>query len=322
MGENLFFPTFVFFVNFECMEPIELNVLGCGSALPTSMHLPSCQVLSAGNKLYMIDCGEGAQLQYRKCGLSFSKLRAIFITHIHGDHCFGLPGLLSTFALLGRKSALEIHAPTDVTEAMQAIVKMLCGELPFPLYFCPFDASAVSVIYEDRTLTVSTLPLRHRVRCAGFLFKEKQGLRHLDKASCDFYGVPVSSYGLLKNGNDYVTPSGELIPNDRLTRPADPVRSFAYCSDTAYQPRLTELVAGVDLLYHEATFAESEASRAKETFHSTAIQAAQIAKSAEVKRLLIGHYSARYLDQQILLDEAKSVFPETYLSYEGLKLVL
>lgn len=309
-----------FYVNFGAMEPIVLNILGCGSALPTSQHLPSCQVLSAGNKLYMIDCGEGTQLQYRRAGLSFTKLRAIFISHIHGDHCFGLPGLLSTFALLGRKAALGVYVPDYACRMMEGAVKSLCGEMPFEVTFIPFNPKVPAIIYDDATLTVATIPLKHRLPCAGFLFKEHEGLLHLNRWACDKHGVPMAWYGRLKSGSDYVADDGTVIPNALLTTPRDPVRSYAYCSDTAYRPQLAGLVAGVDLLYHEATFAEVDAARARETCHSTARQAAQIAKDAGVGRLLLGHYSARYKDLQPLLDEAREVFLETYLSQEGMKL--
>lgn len=311
-----------FYINFGAVEPIELNILGCGSALPTSQHLPSCQVLAAGNKLYMIDCGEGTQLQYRRAGLSFTRLRAIFISHIHGDHCFGLPGLLSTFALLGRKAALSVYVPDYACRMMEGVVKSLCGEMPFEVEFIPFSTRAAEVIYDDTTLSVTAIPLKHRLPCAGFLFKEHEGLLHLDRWACDRHGVPMAYYGRLKNGCDYVADDGTVIPNALLTTPRDPVRSYAYCSDTVYRPQLVELVAGIDLLYHEATFAEADAVRARETFHSTARQAAQIAKDAGAGRLLLGHYSARYKDLQPLLDEAREVFHETYLSQEGMKLRL
>ncbi len=270
----------------------------------------------------MIDCGEGTQLQFRKCGLSFTKLRAIFITHIHGDHCFGLPGLLSTLSLLGRRQALPVYAPEIVAKAMQQVIGTLCGDLPYEVQFNAFDAEAVETIYEDKTFAVSTLPLKHRTPSSGFLFKEKQGLLHLDRAACDFHRVPVSYFDRIKHGCDYVGGDGKVIPNHLLTRPADPPRSFAYCSDTAYNPSLAGLVHGVDLLYHEATFAESDAKRANETFHSTSRQAAQVAKDANVKKLLIGHYSARYKALDLLLNEAKSVFPDTILAHEMLKLKL
>lgn len=304
------------------MEEMTLTILGCGSALPTSMHMLSAQVLSVGNKLYLIDCGEGTQLQYRKLGLSFMRLRVIFISHLHGDHCFGLPGLLSTFSLLGRRAGLSVYLPDDAADVMRSVVESLCGELPYPVSFCPFDPHAHQVIYEDRSITVTSLPLMHRVSCGGFLFREKQGLRHLNRAECDWRGIPISYFDRLKRGADYVDADGNVVPNDVLTTPADPARSFAYCSDTAYLPALAGQVRGVDLLYHEATFAECDAVRARETFHSTARQAATIARDAGVRRLLIGHYSARYKDLTPLLDEARSVFGETLLSHEGLNLAI
>lgn len=300
------------------MEAFDLHILGCGSALPTSLHYPTSQVLNVREKLFMIDCGEGAQMQFRKSKLKFSRLNHIFISHFHGDHCFGLPGLVSTLGLLGRTADLHIYLPEGVDEAFKQMMNIFCYGLQFNMVYHPFDATQRSMIYEDRSLTVETIPLKHRIPCAGFLFREKPGLRHIVRDMCDFHRVPVSYYGLLKVGEDFVNDDGDVIPNGILTKAADPARSYAYCSDTAYIPELKEQLHDVDLLFHEATFSDDDMPRAIETFHSTAGQAAAVARDAGVKKLMIGHYSARYTDNSILLNQARRIFPDTMLSNEGM----
>lgn len=300
------------------MEKLELHILGCGSALPTTRHFPTSQVLNVRDKLLMIDCGEGAQLQFRKSRLKFSRLTRIFISHLHGDHCFGLPGLISTLNLLGRTAELHIHSPKGLEELLMPMLDFFNRQMTYKVLFHEFDTKEAALIYEDRSLTVTTIPLRHRMPCCGFLFAEKPRPNHIIREMVDFYQVPVYELNRIKNGADYVTPEGETVPNSRLTTPAEPPRSYAYCSDTIYMPSVAEQVRGVDLLFHEATFAEEDAPRAKETFHTTASQAAQIARDAGVKRLLIGHFSARYEDEARLLQEAQALFPETQLAKETL----
>ena len=298
------------------MEKFELHVLGCGSALPTTRHFPTSQIVNVRDKLFMIDCGEGAQLQFRKSRLKFSRLNHIFISHLHGDHCFGLLGLISTLNLLGRTAELHIHSPKGLEDLMIPMLDFFNRQMTYKVLFHEFGTKEAAVVYEDRSLTVTTIPLRHRMPCCGFLFAEKPGPNHILRDMIDFYQVPVYELNRIKNGADYVTPEGEVIP--RLTRPSAAPRRYAYCSDTIYLPSVTEQIKGVDLLFHEATFAEDAAPRAKETFHTTASQAARIARDAEVKKLLIGHFSARYDDEQVLLDEARAVFPNTQLAKETL----
>ncbi len=300
------------------MEKFELHVLGCGSALPTTRHFPTSQIVNVRDKLFMIDCGEGAQLQFRKSRLKFSRLNHIFISHLHGDHCFGLLGLISTLNLLGRTAELHIHSPKGLEDLMIPMLDFFNRQMTYKVLFHEFGTKEAAVVYEDRSLTVTTIPLRHRMPCCGFLFVEKPGPNHILRDMIDFYQVPVYELNRIKNGADYVTPEGEVIPNARLTRPSAAPRRYAYCSDTIYLPSVTEQIKGVDLLFHEATFAEDAAPRAKETFHTTASQAARIARDAEVKKLLIGHFSARYDDEQVLLDEARAVFPNTQLAKETL----
>ena len=300
------------------MEKFELHILGCGSALPTTRHFPTSQIVNVRDKLFMIDCGEGAQLQFRKSHLKFSRLNHIFISHLHGDHCFGLLGLISTLNLLGRTAELHIHSPKGLETLLTPMLDFFNRQMTYKVLFHEFDTKEPMQIYEDRSLTVTTIPLRHRMPCCGFLFAEKRRPNHINREMVDFYQVPVYELNRIKNGADYVTPEGKTVSNNLLTRPSAPSRSYAYCSDTIYLPSIVEQIKGVDLLFHEATFANEDAPRAKETFHTTAAQAAEIARKAEVKKLLIGHFSARYEDENILLQEASAIFPDTQLAKETL----
>ena len=300
------------------MEKFELHILGCGSALPTTRHFPTSQIVNVRDKLFMIDCGEGAQLQFRKSHLKFSRLNHIFISHLHGDHCFGLLGLISTLNLLGRTAELHIHSPKGLETLLTPMLDFFNRQMTYKVLFHEFDTKEPMQIYEDRSLTVTTIPLRHRMPCCGFLFAEKRCPNHIIREMVDFYQVPVYELNRIKNGADYVTSEGKTVSNNLLTRPSAPSRSYAYCSDTIYLPSIVEQIKGVDLLFHEATFANEDAPRAKETFHTTAAQAAEIARKAEVKKLLIGHFSARYEDENILLQEASAIFLDTQLAKETL----
>ncbi len=304
------------------MEKFELNILGCGSALPTTRHFPTSQVLNVREKLFMIDCGEGTQLQFRKARLKFSRLNHIFISHLHGDHCFGLFGLISTLNLLGRTAGLHIHSPRGLEELLLPLLAFFNRQMTYQIQFHEFDTEVPSLVYEDRSLTVTTIPLQHRIPCSGFLFAEKQRPNHIIRDMADFYGVPVYEMNRIKNGSDYVTPEGQVIPNRLLTRPSEPPRRYAYCSDTVCLPGLVGQLKGVDLLFHEATFGADNAPRARETFHTTAAQAATLARDAGVKQLLIGHFSARYEDESVLLKEAADIFPHTVLAKEMLRISL
>lgn len=298
------------------MEPFEIHILGCGSALPTTRHNASAQIVRIGNKQFMIDCGEGTQIQLRKYHIHFSFINHIFISHLHGDHCFGLIGLISTFGLLGRTAPLHIYADPNLEQLMRPQIEFFCKGMKYPLFFHSIDATKHQVIYEDNTITVESLPLRHRMPCCGFLFREKPKKRHLIGDAVNFYNIPAYMRQAIKDGADYTTPDGETIPNSRLTKDADRSRSYAYCSDTAPCDN-REALEGVDLLYHEATFADSEKERATQTFHSTARQAAQAASNASAKRLLIGHYSSRYDNPDTLLKEAQEIHPATIAANEG-----
>src|SRR5574344_1417847 len=299
------------------MEKFEINILGCGSALPTTRHFASSQVINFRDKLFMIDCGEGTQMQMRKSKLKFSRLNHIFISHLHGDHCFGLMGLLSTFGLVKRTATLYIHAPSELQALLQPQLDFFCKGMSYKIVFQAVDTYKRQIIYEDRSLLVHSIPLRHRIPCCGFLFEEKQSARHLIKEKIDLYRIPIYELNKIKNGEDFIDEEGRVIPNEEITLPASPTRKYAYCSDTIYQPGIVQQIKGIDTLYHEATFASSDEARAKETFHTTAMQAAELAKNAEVKKLIIGHFSARYEEESVLLEEAKQIFDNTYLAKEN-----
>lgn len=299
------------------MAEFNINILGCGSALPTTRHLATSQIVDLRDKLYMIDCGEGTQVQMRRMRVRFGRLAHIFISHLHGDHCFGLPGLISTLGMLGRTGELVVHGPKEVETYLRPVMDLFCRGMEFEVRFNPVDTRSHSLVMEDRSLSVYSIPLKHRIPTCGYLFAEKPKEAHIIREMTDFYQVPVRCMKDIKQGQDYVTPEGEVVPNSRLTRPAAPPKRYAFCSDTAYNRSIIPIIEGADLLYHEATFAECDLARAKETFHSTARQAAEIARDAHVKHLVIGHYSARYEDLSELHREAEAVFPGTILGNEG-----
>lgn len=300
------------------MEPFKIHILGCGSALPTLKHNASSQLIEMRGKCFMVDCGEGAQMQFRRSHIHFSKLNAIFISHMHGDHCFGLMGLLSTLGMLGRTSKLRIYAPKEYATLFRHQVEFFMQTMEYEMEMIPVDTEKQQIIYEDHSLTVETVPLQHRVPCCGFIFREKPTLPHIRRDMIDYYGIPVSQINNIKNGADWTNEDGDIIPNVRLVQPADPPRSYAYCSDTRFVPGLKEKVKGVTVLYHESTYTSDQEDRAKIYYHSTARQAATIAAGAGVGTLLLGHYSARYNDEQVLLQEAKAVFENSILTQEGM----
>lgn len=298
------------------MEPFRVHILGCGSALPTLKHFPTAQVVEVRGKLFLVDCGEGTQIQLRRSRLRFTKISAVFISHLHGDHCFGLIGMLSTFGLLGRTAKLTIYAPEALGEILSQQMDAFCRDFDYEVEFTAVDTTRQQIVYEDRSLTVETIPLEHRLPCCGYLFREKPTQSHIRRDVTDFYQIPVSQFNNIKAGADWITPEGEVVPNSKLTMPADPVRSYAYCSDTRYIPTLHKCLMGVSTLYHEATYGEDNLLLAEKYHHSTARQAALVARDAGVGQLLLGHYSSRYEDEQLLLDEAKNVFPQTLLTSE------
>lgn len=304
------------------MEIFEVNILGCGSAKPTLKHLPTSQIVNIRGKYYMIDCGEGAQTQMQKMRLPMARIGHIFISHNHGDHVFGLPGLISTMALLGRTAELHIHGPQQLQEFLDNIIRIYCEGITFQIIFHPVDTRVHNIIYKDRSVTVWSIPLKHRIPCSGFLFRETPPLPHIRREMIDAFNIPFSQINNIKVGASWTTEDGTVILNERLVTPADKARSYAYCSDTSYLPKLTEILQDVTLLYHEATYPEEFVKRASETLHSTASQAATIAQKSQVGKLCIGHFSARVSDEKALLAEATAIFPQTTLANEGLVLQL
>lgn len=300
------------------MEPFRVYILGCGSALPTLRHAASSQVVEIRGKCYMVDCGEGTQMQLRRSRIGFAKIQSVFISHLHGDHCFGLMGLISSFGMLGRTSPLHVYAPKALETLLGSMMQVFCSKLEYSVVFHAVDTSRHSVVYEDRSIVVETIPLEHRIPCCGYLFREKQTLPHIRRDMIDYYHIPISQIDNIKQGSDWKTPDGEVIPHERLTTPSAPPRSYAYCSDTRYMPELHERVRGVNLLYHESTYDSSYADRAGLYYHSTSAEAATVARDARVDKLVLGHYSARYENEEGLLKEAREIFPNTILSNEGL----
>ena len=300
------------------MLPFEVTILGSSSATPTSERFPSAQVINVHGRLFLVDCGEACQIQLRKYGIRIQKIEHIFISHLHGDHIYGLPGLLGTMHLLGRTKELHIHSPEGIEEILAVLNKYSDTFLRFPIVFHVLDTKMLTIILDDDKLSVTTLPLDHRIACCGFLFREKPRQRNIIKEKMVEYNIPMEYVNKIRLGADMKDEKGTIIPNSELTIAPPPPRSYAYCSDTAFYKPLIDQIKNVDLLYHEATFTKELKARAEETSHSTAEDAAGLAQQAAVKKLIIGHFSARYVDLQPLLDEAKAVFPNTELAREGL----
>ena len=304
------------------MADFKVFVLGCGSAKPSVRHLPSCQAIEYRGKLMLVDCGEGAQLSICRQHLNFSRLTDMFISHLHGDHLLGLPGLLSTLSLHGKGGKVRVHIFEKGARLMHEILSTVGHETSFEIEYDILDPNGTHVIYEDNALTVKSFPLYHSVPCVGFRFDEKPKPRHLRGDMAKFLEIPVRELAGIKAGADFVRADGTVFTNDRLTTPADPSASYAYCSDTMFNPAVAESVRGVDLLYHEATYGDELAVKGAERGHSTASEAAEIARLAGAKRLLIGHYSSRYNDTDELLQQARAVFPDTIAATEGMKIAL
>jgi len=299
------------------MNKFQVTILGCGSAMPTTMHHPPSQLVDLNEKLFLIDCGEGTQLQMKKFKTRMSKLHSIFISHLHGDHIFGLPGLLSTLNMMGRTGDLSLYAHREISLLIKPFLIYMGDRMSFKIKLLPLNPDRQELLLENKSMRISSFPLKHRIATNGFLFEEKESPRHIIREMIDFHRIPLKQIADIKNGADFVTPEGIVIRNNTLTSVGNPPRRYAYCSDTAYAPEIIPYIRNVDLLYHEATFAESELLHAGETYHSTARQAAEIAKAANVKQLVIGHYSSRYNELGVLLKEAFAVFPNTELAIEG-----
>ena len=304
------------------MEKFEVTILGCGSALPTMRHNGSAQIVNIREKFFLIDCAEGTQLQLRANHIHLGRMNSIFISHLHGDHCFGLPGLISTQGLLGRTAPLHIYAPNETESVFRPLLDFFCQNISFKVVFHPVDTEKHQCVYEDHSVSIYSIPLKHRIPCCGYRFKEKPLLPHMRRDAIERYNIPTWQINNIKAGADFITEEGTTIPNAQLTLPAQAPRSYAYCSDTMFVPENAQLLKDVTLLYHEATFADEEEPLCRAVFHSTARQAAQLATLAHAHQLMIGHFSSRYQDENILLKEAQDVFPNTILANERFTVTL
>ena len=297
---------------------MELTILGCHSATPRENKHTTSQLLEVGGNLFLIDCGEGTQIQLRKSKIKFSRIKHIFISHLHGDHFYGLIGLISTFRLLGRTVALDIYGPKGIKEIITLQLKLAKSWTDYPLNFHELKNDSSDIIFEDETLKVTTLPLDHRIYTNGFLFETKPTKRKINLETIkDFDLLPIQ-FQQLKQGADIILQDGRVIENDALTLPPCKLKKYAYCSDTAYFKSIVPLIKDVDLLYHEATFLEKNSELARKTKHSTAKQAAQIAKMSNVKQLMLGHFSNRYPNKEDFIKEASKVYQNVILA-EDLK---
>jgi ribonuclease Z len=297
---------------------LKLTILGCHSATPRVNANPTSQFLEIKNQSFLIDCGEGTQVQLRKYGVKFSKIKHIFISHLHGDHFFGLVGLISTFRLLNRENELHIYGPIGIKEIITLQLKLSNSWTHYPLLFHELNSVTSELIFEDAKVEVHTIPLNHRIYTNGFLFKEKTGERKLNfTALSEYKEIEICDYQNLKNGRDFILKNGQILKNDKLTLDPRAPLSYAFCSDTSYFPDMIPQIKNVNCLYHETTFLKDKETLAFSTKHSTAEQAAIIAKEAKVKQLIIGHYSGRYKNKEVFLEEATPIFKNTLLAEEG-----
>jgi len=291
-----------------------LTILGYNSAIPTINSAPTAQFLEMEERSFLIDCGEGTQVQLRKAKARFSKINHIFISHLHGDHCFGLPGLIASFRLLGRETPLHVYGPVGIKEMLETIFRITETHRGFEVIYHELSSKQSEKIYDDKRVEVFTIPLDHRIYCNGYLFREKPKERHLNMAEISKYEeIQTCGYQNIKNGKDIVLSDGYVLKNEKLTNAPSPSVSYAFCSDTRYNESILSLIDGVDVLYHESTFLHELKKMAEYTGHTTALEAAHIAKMANVGKLILGHFSNRYNDLELLRDEARQIFPETEL---------
>jgi metallo-beta-lactamase family protein len=301
---------------------MEVTILGCHSATPRSNARPSAQLLEMRGHLFLIDCGEATQVALRNANAKFARIKHIFISHLHGDHFYGLFGLISTFQLLGREAEMHIYGPKGIKEAVLLILKLGGAYTPFPLYFHELSSKEPELLYEDDKVSVRTIPLQHRVYTNGFFFQEKEGERRLNMDAIQQYPeIEVCDYQNIKNGKDVVLNSGEVIANELLTFAPQRPQSYAYCSDTLYFEGLATDIQGARVVYHESTFLKNNEELATKTMHATAYQAGLTAKNAGAEALILGHYSSRYADVNLFKAEAQEVFPNVYLAEDGKKFV-
>jgi len=295
-----------------------ITILGSGAAIPILNRYPSAQVVQVNNLMILLDCGEGTQMQLRKFIPKPLRISHIFISHLHGDHFYGLIGLVNTFHLLGRKKELHLYGIAPLKFILDYQLEQSRTTLAYPLIFHEIDPEMSQVIMEDKNVTISTIPMNHRVPTCGFLILEKPQRRKIKKEMLEQLRIPHTEFDHIKNGGSYIDPEGREYPNNLITDDPPAPRSYAYCTDTAYHEPIIPLITGCHLLYHETTFAQEKLEDARAKFHSTAMDAALIAKKAGAKRLMIGHYSARYKDTAALVNEARTIFPETFAADDGL----
>jgi ribonuclease Z len=300
----------------------ELTILGSSSAIPTSERYLTAQVLNALERFFLIDCGEGTQIRLRQMKFSFDRIRHIFISHLHGDHFYGLPGFISTRNLMGIKTDLHIYSHSDLIKMLDPLLEHLKEDLPFKLVFHPLNFKKFDQIFSDEKIEVFSFPLNHRIPCCGFLFREKQQIPNLIRQKIEEYRIPVRQLRAIKEGADYEDENGRIIPHAELTYPPVKPRSYAFCTDTTCLDAVAGIVSEVDLLYHEATFLHRDENLAGLTFHSTARQAATLALKANVKKLILGHFSTRYKKTDPFLEEAKAVFENTELASDGTRFTI
>lgn len=296
---------------------MKLSILGCYSATPRALTNPTAQVLEIKGHVFLIDCGEGTQVQLRKQQIKFARIKHVFISHLHGDHFFGLPGLISTFMLLGREAELHIYGPKGIKKAVTTMLKVGNAWTNFPLIFHELTAKESEIIFEDEKISVKTIPLIHRVYTNGFLFSEKEGERKLNIGAAEDYGIDVSYYRNIKQGKDVMNEEGKLIANHLLTFDPPAPKSYAFCSDTAFNQEIIPIIKNAGVLYHESTFTKAHEHLTKPTGHSTAAEAATIAREANVGMLILGHYSTRYKSLEVFKNEAKSIFKNVHLAEDG-----
>ncbi|MDY0932411.1 ribonuclease Z [Chryseobacterium sp. CFBP8996] len=291
-----------------------LTILGFNSAIPTINTSPTAQLLEMEERCFLIDCGEGTQVQLRKAKARFSKINHIFISHLHGDHCFGLPGLIASFRLLGRETPLHVYGPKGIKKMLETIFTITETHRGFELVYHELDKDYSEKIYEDNRVEVFTIPLDHRIYCNGYLFREKPKERHINMEEVSKYTeIETCDYHNLKAGKDFVLSDGYVLKNEILTTAPAPSVSYAFCSDTRYLESVIPIIKNVTVLYHESTFLHDLKEMADYTGHTTALEAATIAKKAEVEKLILGHFSNRYGDLTVFTDEARTVFPNSYL---------
>ena len=296
---------------------MQLTILGCNAATPRKNAQTTAQLLEINGQMVLIDCGEGTQIQLRKLGIKFARIQHIFISHLHGDHFYGLIGLISTFRLLGRTADLHVYGPKGIKEIITLQLKLAKSWTDYNLFFHELEEEVATLILDHEKFTVETLPLDHRVYTNGYLFREKVGKRKINSAAVASYGVDLADMENLKQGKDIQLPNGDWVENQLLTFDPAPPKSYAFCSDTAYKPDLAELVQGVSCLYHEATFLDTHQDLAVKTKHSTAEEAAQIAAKAEVGQLILGHFSSRYPDLNAFIEQAQRHFQNVHLAEDG-----